>query len=144
MTTEADIHHAMNEFLRATTRLIQLGLADKIENMKLSIPDSHDTTQSTAKSNIEWPRLDPLDGSRDQHGHFMSPDFRRHWEPGESLWLYIAGCAGLKQLADTLQLPIFKIGTTGLDLLMVAPSTALPPSFRATSSTMTRDKLIHP
>jgi hypothetical protein len=44
---------------------------------------------------------------------FCRPDFLRRYQPGATTLVYSAGCFGLRALAESLRLLIFKIGTHG-------------------------------
>jgi hypothetical protein len=105
---------ALLDYMRATTRILEI-LSEDAE-AKIEFPPAiESTTPPSARSNIDWPRLPPLgssDGRRD-----IAPVISSKQRQPHTVRVYVAGCAGLKSLSHSLRLPLYKIGTTEIDLL---------------------------
>jgi hypothetical protein len=65
----------------------------------------------------QWPRLPPV--TEDQLPNFDHVEFRRRYVPQSPASLYVAGSSGLRQMHQTLQVPVFKIGLSQQPDLLV-------------------------
>ena len=66
-----------------------------------------------------WPRLGRTNPTRSLQMTVDHPQFQRNFRQGQTVVLYAAGCSALSRLAIQSQLPLFKLGTTQKQDLLV-------------------------
>jgi hypothetical protein len=112
-TKHEALERALNDYVQVSKRLMEVLNLHRISD-QTALPDLPDTAEPALRSQVSWP------GPYGQGALHRSSEIDISKPPTtsrNSTRIYVAGCAGLKTLSQECQVPLFKIGSTQVDLL---------------------------